>query len=204
MALAAGRIVSRSALRGVESSLLEEVASYHRDHPLEPGIPTQLLRTRLRAAPEIVEFVMGAQLSSGALGSGSGSVWLGGWSPNPSREQAAQIRSLLQRLDAAGAEPPGVDELAAEFGEDIGPFLRFLERRSEVTQVEQNRYYATAQLRQLVDRLRDAMPAGKELSPSELRETLGLSRKFLIPFLEYCDRAGYTNRGVTGRVWRIT
>ena len=202
--LAAGRIVSRVALRGVESSLLEEVASYHRAHPLEPGIPTQLLRTRLRAAPEIVEFVIGAQFSGGTLGSGSGNVWLSSWSPNPSAEQAELMQTLVQKLDAAGAEPPSVDELAAEFGRDVGPLLRFLERRLEVTQVEQNRYYAAGQLRRLVDRLRDAMSGGKELSPSELRETLGLSRKFLIPFLEYCDRSGYTNRGVTGRVWRIT
>lgn len=202
--LAGGQIVSRSTLRGVESSLLEEVASYHRDHPLEPGIPTQLLRTRLRAAPAIVEAVIGAQLSSGGLRSGSGSVWLAGWSASPSPAQSELIQSLVHRLDAAGSEPPTVDELVAEFGEDVGPILRFLERRSEVTQVEQDRYYASGQLRLLVDRLHDAMPVGKELSPSELRETLGLSRKFLIPLLEYCDRVGYTNRGVTGRVWRIT
>jgi selenocysteine-specific elongation factor len=114
------------------------------------------------------------------------------------------IQTLVQRLDAGGAEPPSVDELAAEFGEAVGPILRFLARRSEVTQVEQNRYYADTQLRLLVERLRDAMPPGADVSPSELREALGLSRKFLIPFLEYCDRVGYTNRGTTGRVWRVT
>jgi selenocysteine-specific elongation factor len=131
-------------------------------------------------------------------------VWLAGWSPNPSPDQVRIIQTLVHRLDAAGAEPPSVEELSAEFGEEVGPILRFLERRSEVTQVEQNRYYVAGQLRRLVERLRDAMSDGRELSPSELRETLGLSRKFLIPFLEYCDRVGHTSRGVTGRVWRIT
>jgi selenocysteine-specific elongation factor len=202
--VAAGRIVSRETLRRLESALVEEVAAYHRDHPLEPGIPTQLLRGRLRAAPDIVEFVIGAQMSSGVLGSGSGTVWLAGWSPKPSSEQTVLIERLLQKLEAAGSEPPSVDELTAEFGEAVGPILRFLERQLRVTQVEQHRYYATGQLRQLVDRLHDAMPAGAELSPAELRDTLGLSRKFLIPFLEYCDRVGYTNRGTTGRVWRVT
>ena len=93
---------------------------------------------------------------------------------------------------------------SANLGRRVGPILRFLERRLDVTQVEQNRYYADTQLRLLVDRLREAMPPGAELSPSELREALGLSRKFLIPFLEYCDRVGYTNRGTTGRVWRAS
>jgi hypothetical protein len=35
--------------------------------------------------------------------------------------------------------------------------------------------------------------------PAELRELLGFSRKFLIPFLEYCDRAGITRRDLEGK-----
>ena len=52
----------------------------------------------------------------------------------------------------------------------------------------------------LVRRLRNGMIAGREYSPSELRDVIGLSRKFLIPFLEYCDRRGITERRSTGRV----
>jgi hypothetical protein len=43
------------------------------------------------------------------------------------------------------------------------------------------------------------MMDGKEYTPAELRDLLGLTRKFLIPFLEYCDREGYTIRGGLGR-----
>jgi selenocysteine-specific elongation factor len=110
----------------------------------------------------------------------------------------------MSRLAAAGAEPPSVEELSGELGRDVTPVLRFLERRGDVVQVEQNRYYASSALKQLIDRLRLTMAGGAELSPSELREAIGLSRKFLIPLLEYSDRVGYTNRGLTGRVWRGT
>jgi hypothetical protein len=44
------------------------------------------------------------------------------------------------------------------------------------------------------------MEAGREYSPSELRDVIGLSRKYLIPFLEYCDRRGITERRLAGRV----
>ncbi|HTE44774.1 MAG TPA: selenocysteine-specific translation elongation factor [Gemmatimonadaceae bacterium] len=201
---ARGRIVSRATLAAIESAMIAAVVEYQRDHSLEPGMPTQLLRAGFRAPPEIVEFVMDGQLSGGALVSGSGTVSTTGWTPTPSPEQAALLKTLVHRLETAGAEPPAVEELTAEFGVDTGALLRFLERRSEVTQVEQNRYYADTQLRGLIDRLREAMASGAELSPSEIREALGLSRKFLIPFLEYCDRLGYTNRGTTGRIWRAS
>jgi selenocysteine-specific elongation factor len=52
----------------------------------------------------------------------------------------------------------------------------------------------------LVGRLRQAMTPGREYSPSDLRDIIGLSRKFLIPFLEYCDRHGVTERRSAGRV----
>jgi selenocysteine-specific elongation factor len=112
------------------------------------------------------------------------------------------MQAIMGRLESAAAEPPSDAELASEFGEGVAPVLRFLERRGVIVQVEPDRYYAADQLKLLLDRLRRAMPDGAELSPSQIRDSLDLSRKFLIPFLEYCDRAGYTNRTVTGRVWR--
>jgi hypothetical protein len=52
----------------------------------------------------------------------------------------------------------------------------------------------------MVTKLRDGMTEGREYSPSELRDVLGLSRKYLIPFLEFCDRKRITERRATGRV----
>jgi hypothetical protein len=48
--------------------------------------------------------------------------------------------------------------------------------------------------------LKGAMVPGREYSPTEMRDVLGVSRKFLIPFLEFCDRQRITERRTTGRV----
>jgi selenocysteine-specific elongation factor len=69
-----------------------------------------------------------------------------------------------------------------------------LERDGEVVQVEAERYYAASALARLVATLRANMRADHAYSPAELRDMLGLSRKFLIPILEYCDRNGITTR----------
>jgi selenocysteine-specific elongation factor len=93
-----------------------------------------------------------------------------------------------------------MEELASRLPVDPAGLLRYLERTGRVVQVEQNRYYAAGQLQSLIERLRAIMGDGSERSPAELRDQLGLSRKFLIPFLEYCDRAGVTRRTAGGRV----
>jgi hypothetical protein len=64
--------------------------------------------------------------------------------------------------------------------------------------VEGDRWYDAAALGRLVAALREA--AGDRIHPpAELRDRLGLSRKYLIPFLEYCDRTGVTERHPEGR-----
>jgi selenocysteine-specific elongation factor len=108
--------------------------------------------------------------------------------------------TLVEALRSAGAEPPSVGELEAQLGSDVSDLIRILDREGVVVPVEPDRYYESESLAGLVDRLRAGLLPGREYSPSELREVIGLSRKFLIPFLEYCDRRSITERRPGGRV----
>jgi len=198
------RLVSREAFEHVQVDLLAAVERHHQTSRLEPGIPQAALRSRTQASPEVVESAIELMLARGTLSSDGGNVAVSGWEPSPSEDDRRLIERALARLVAAGPEPPTNGELEAEVGAGLAAVLRYLERRGDITQVEQNRYYATSELQRLLDRVRAAMAGGVVLGPSELRDSLGLSRKFLIPILEYCDRAGYTNRYATGRVWNGT
>jgi selenocysteine-specific elongation factor len=195
------RVVARTIFAEIERQLVEATRQYHATHSLEAGVATQTLREAVHASPEITEAALGVQFANGMLTSTRGQVALAGWAPSPSDAQASLMKTIVSILETAGAEPPSVEELSTSIGQDSGVLIRYLERRGDVVQVEQNRYYAADQLKRLVGRVREALTGGSSLTPSELRDALGLSRKFLIPFLEYCDRAGYTARNVTGRVW---
>jgi selenocysteine-specific elongation factor len=82
--------------------------------------------------------------------------------------------------------------------------LRFLERQGRIVQVETDRYYDRAALDGLIARLRSELEAGQVYAPGQLRDVLGVSRKYLIPFLEFCDRNGITERRGVGRVLKGT
>jgi selenocysteine-specific elongation factor len=155
----------------------------------------------LRANHELVDAALGEAVRVGVLAVSGGSVHRSGRTPALVGPDAELARKALHRLEAAGAEPPSVEELSAELGADASGVLRFMERSGQIVQTEQNRYYTSPNLQLLVARLREALAGGIELGPAELREALGLTRKYLIPFLEYSDRVGYTNRHAAGRVW---
>ena len=69
-------------------------------------------------------------------------------------------------------------------------------------QVEPNRFYSVEAVREMAEALRAGMRAGREYGPAELRAFVGVSRKYLIPLLEYYDRTGVTDRRGQGRVVR--
>jgi selenocysteine-specific elongation factor len=202
LALTSGRVVARSVLASLTREIGKQVDAYLAEHPLELGIPVQAIRARLMGGAGIVEAVLEAEISAGSFMSIDGLVARPGWVPTPTAEHASHLEAIASQLERSGIEPPSVGELSATLGADAGELLRFLERRGDVVQVEQDRYYTRVHLGSLVERLKARMAGGAEIGPSELREALGLSRKYLIPFLEYCDRVGYTSRHTGGRVWR--
>ena len=188
------RIYTEETVAACAERMVALVEEYHESSPLEPGAPLQSVRARLGAEGAVAELVLGELTESGRLAVRGALVLRAGWAPVLSSEARAVRGELLQLLRAAGAEPPSVGELEERFGGVAVPLLRMLERDGEVVQVEAERYYAAAALARILETLRTGMSAGRSYTPAELRDMLGLSRKFLIPLLEYCDRSGVTTR----------
>ena len=199
-----GRVFAADVAASLEERLVRLVADAHRARPLEIGVSLQEVRSRLGAPAELIDAVLASAAAHGGIESSGGVVRAAGWTPRLTEAQRRALAEIEETIRVAGNEPPGVAELVPRFGADVGDLLRLLERDGRVVAVEQDRYYAAASVDALVERLRANMVTGREYSPAELRDLLGFSRKFLIPFLEYCDRRGFTMRGVTGRSWHGT
>jgi len=109
---------------------------------------------------------------------------------------------IAQQPDKYAVQVPNGLSLSAFRGYEgweVVSVARLLSRQGDIVAVETNRYFVRATVTDLVTRLARGMSAGGDYGPAELREFLGLTRKFLIPFLEYCDREGYTIRDGLGR-----
>ena len=195
------RIFDRRYRDELVASLVGAVAEHHQRNPLDPGILLQTIRARIAGRPELLDDAVRSAVIGGHIETiENGLVRRTGWKPSLSNDQTDLKTALVEALRTAGAEPPSVGELSAAHGPTVVPIIRMLEREGAVVPVESDRYYDASALTALVDRLRNGMVAGREYTPSELRDVIGLSRKYLIPFLEYCDRRGITERRSTGRV----
>ena len=184
-----------------ERLIKKHVADFHRQRPLDKGAPINELRAKVRVPEALFDHVLADLVESRKLVNEAGLVRQPGFSAGLSTAEDKLAKAAIGELEAAGAEPPSVTELATKLGSQVSNVLRFLERTGEVIQVEQGRYYTRTALDDLIGRLASVMPDNREYTPAEIREALGTSRKFLIPLLEYADRKGLTLRGETGRRW---
>jgi len=195
------RIFDRAYRDELVSSLAEAVAQHHQRNPLDAGVLLQTIRARVVGRSELLDDAVRTAVISGHLETiENGLVRRTGWRPTLSNDQTDLKATLASALRTAGPEPPSLGELSAAHGPSVVPIIRMLEREGTIVPVESDRYYDAGALTALVDRLRNGMIGGREYTPSELRDVIGLSRKYLIPFLEYCDRRGITERRSTGRV----
>ena len=194
---AADRWFAADVVRRAGQEVGALVRRAHVEQPLEPGVPVQRIRSVLRVHEAVVDAAIAAEVAAGRLTLAAGVVARTGFVAGGDALRNAEV---LDAVKSGGATPPSVEELQVRFGKDVIAVLKHLERQGAVVAVSLDRYYgidAVAALEAAVV----AFLAGKAgASASELREALGVTRKYLIPFLEYCDRRGITVRRGDDRV----
>lgn len=168
--------------------------AYHAARPLEPAMPVQALRLALHVGDVLADHILGNLTASGTVTQSAAGVARRGWHAGATGGDTAKITRVADALRDAGSQPPSVGELAARLGPDTLSILKLLVVRGDAVAVASDRYFAADALAALERTVRAALAGGAARSASELREATGLTRKYIIPILEYFDRTGVTVR----------
>lgn len=182
------------ALEPIKEAVLATIVDAETTLPLEPGVQLETIGSAAGADYHLVRLAISEMEGVGLLEVEGSIVRRAGWKPQPSDAEGRTIASLVHAICSGGSEPPNTGELMEKYGEAVPGLLRYLEREGRVVQVGADRFYARGAVDELIGKLRDSLEIGVQYEMSQLRDTLGFSRKYLIPFLEYCDRAGITER----------
>jgi selenocysteine-specific elongation factor len=200
----AHNLFSTEAVEQVMATVQRIVAEYEIKSPLSPGVPNRTLRETLHVDDELAEVAIRRMERTGAIEADGPVLRRKGWVPSPSLNDIEISKRLAHDICASDHEPPSVGELIARHGNSVPGLLHYLERQGRVVQVETDRYYDRSAVDALLAKLRDELVPGRVYVPAQLRDVLGFSRKYLIPFLEFCDRIGVTERRQEGRTLRQT
>jgi selenocysteine-specific elongation factor len=196
------RIFSATLLKQRGVSLHAAVRDHHAVHPDEPGLPIDRARRTLAIHPALFDHLVAEAVANGKLALHGVFIARPSHAPSNAAEEGARLSALHTELEAGAETPPDVTALTARFGTDTLRLLRILVREGRAVEVFSDRFYAADAVRGQFEKLAKSVPSGTAVTASQVREILGLSRKYVIPFLEYCDRQGISVRDGDVRTFR--
>jgi len=197
-------VVDRPAVAAEAGRLAEVLQRYHEAHPLDPGMSLQALRAAVGtpAPPSaVLDAVLDVGVKSGQLEIAGSVARRPRWRPALDAQATDASDKLARRLADARWQVPTVAELEREFpGSPVRALLSHFARAGTAEPIDAERYAAKGALAEFRAALEAALAELGTATPAQLRDRLGLTRKYLIPLLEWADRRGVTRRAGDARV----
>ncbi len=190
----AGRLLPERAAASARDQVLGRLAAFHQEQPMQPGMPLEAFRKAV-GDPELATQVLETLEAEGHVAREAGLVRLAAHQARIPAALGGLASSVWDDLRSAGFEGLSTAELLARHaGTPVVEVAEFGVRQGTVVRIGNDRYYDRSELERAARLVLAALRERSELAPSEVRDVLKLTRKHVIPILEWMDSRGLTVR----------
>ena len=201
------KYLGRDSFSALCNLLLDEMNSYFLHNPLKEGIGKEELKTRIPARSDQRFFTpcLAALEKEGRVIAEREQVKLAGRKAGTESAQADIHRRIELELEKGGSEPPFLKDIcsALQIAEKLAlEHLNLLAGEGRAVKIKSDIFYRPEPLGKIEEILTNYLREKGEIAPGEFRELTGLSRKFMIPVLEYFDARKVTLRVGDKRILR--
>jgi len=198
-------VVSRDALTRLGEEALAALEVFHRTNPLKAAMPREELRGRAFGDAPVVAFerVLADLAAAGrvrllpdAVAAARHEVRL-----SAGEEEARQLLVETARASGlSGVELPALAERSKRDVKLLERVARVLATERVLGRVGEGLLVHREHLEALKLQVRERWPAGSKIEVGAFKDLTGLSRKYVIPLLEYLDREKVTRRAGNDRI----
>ncbi|HUJ90536.1 MAG TPA: selenocysteine-specific translation elongation factor [Syntrophorhabdales bacterium] len=182
------------------------LTDFHAKNPLKVGISKEELRTRLpKVEPHIFQVALEELLKAGHLELEKDKVLLRGAVRSADKSVQQEEEQILKKLQRSGLTPPLINELSADMNikeASLRDMLGKLAHEGKVAKIKGDMYFHAGVIDTLKKKVIDHLEKHKEMMPSDFKSITGVSRKYMIPLLEYFDETRLTIRSGDKRLLR--
>ncbi len=198
--------VHREASDRLRSQTLALLEAFHSQNPLRGGISREELRSRAGHAQEkVFAQLLAALETDGVVRSERDQVRLASHAIRLTSEQQRVVEGLESAFLAAGAAPPSPEEALGRLGvkgTEKHELFQLLVADRRLVRVKESLFFHAAALGKIQDKVVAHLKEKKEIGPADVKDLLGVSRKYAIPLMEYLDSQRVTVRQGERRVLR--
>jgi len=201
------RVVSFHMYKILQDKILEYVKTYHEKFPLKEGYPKEELRINVGTFIAVKLFNMAIRNleNDGKIIVEKENIRLSGHSVNLKGELMNLRESIASIYRESKLTPPATKEIIERFSNKKAETTKVLDvmlNEKLIIKVNENMYF----YKKFIDKLRSdyrklLLKDGKS-TPATFRDLTGLSRKYVIPLMEYFDKTKLTIRVGDHRILR--
>lgn len=201
------RFVSFPAYETLQRNIMASVTAYHARNPLKEWVPKEELRitTGSYINGKLFQSALRELQERESLTVEKENVRVAGHRITL-QDDLMQLRNAVGDVYThAGLTPPSARELFERFPdkkEDVRKVVTLLVHEGFLVKVNEDFLFAEDALRQLREDYKKLLEDKGKVVPALFRDMTGLSRKFVIPLMEYFDRIKFTMRVEDYRVIR--
>jgi selenocysteine-specific elongation factor len=199
--------IGATAFKTLKQKLVDELIGYLEENTMQEGIGKEELKSRIprRSDPRFFGPLLASLEKEGLAVSDREIVRLPGRTVQMTLDQAGFQAQLAAELDKGWLEAPTLKELCDRLvcsEKQLLTHLNHLAREGRAAKIKSDIFYAPGALAEIREKLTAFLKENAEIAPPQFREITGLSRKFMIPLLEYFDQERLTIRLGDKRVLR--
>ncbi|PIE71388.1 MAG: selenocysteine-specific translation elongation factor [Deltaproteobacteria bacterium] len=182
------------------ATALEQLGRFHQENPLKQAMPKEGLKARLpdRVTVRIFNILLNQAVKEGVIVQQENAIRLVGHTV----ALQTNLEKVREQIDAAyntaGLTPPYFREVLKTLdipSEQAKDVLHILIKEGRLTKVKDDLYFASDAIDKLKNDLMAYFTIHEDLTAPQFKDiTGGISRKYLIPLLEYFDGAKVTIR----------
>ncbi len=197
-------VIPEERLRTYKKMLKDLLREFREKNPLKVGMSREELRTRLPDVDQqVFQTALEELVQEREVEIEKDRARLAGSAP---KDRAVdKLEGIVKILEAQGLTPPTTTEMMQQLNITEGNLKDMLERlvyQGKIVKVRADMYFGSANIEQLKQTVKDQLMQKKEMLPADFKAVLGLSRKYMIPLLEYLDTIKLTIRTGDKRVLR--
>ena len=198
--------VSSTLYRGLQSSVLQDVRSYQERFPLKTGISKEELKSSQTAGldPRLFQLVLRNLERDGKLLAEKEIIR----TPDHTVNLKGELEDLRQKIEKifldAKLTPPSIKDLPGLLNSNssIPNILNVMLKEGILLKVTEDIYFHRDALDRLKEDYRQMLLREGKSTPTNFKELTGLSRKYIIPLMEYFDKIKVTIRVGDHRILR--
>lgn len=201
------RAISFKIYQDLQERLLSDIRIFHEKFPLQEGMSREELRTKVGSfvSPKLFNAVMRDLEKNGRIVIDRENLRLPDHRVNLQGEMEDLRQAIAELYRNAGLTPPSLKEVMEKFAEQksrVNSVLNVMLKEGSLIKINEELHFDQGVLAKLREDYKNLLLKEGKSSPANFKELTGLSRKYIIPLLEYYDMTKLTVRSGEHRILR--